>query len=229
MAPPIVATPGMMRGASVALGDRVYELLADDIVLGHVRPGEFLREADVAERLGISRTPVREGLRRLGEVGLVQIETNRGYRAAPLDLERLEETAVVYCELSGAAARLAAPSLDEGDLTWLAAAERELSEQALRGPTPQDHRFVLSVSDLFLERCGNAVLVDTTRRLRLHVERAINLHGPAVPRAQRAERLGGIAAAARARHPELLGETVRVFGTQTLLDVVEAARAAAEA
>ncbi|RHA37913.1 hypothetical protein D1825_15955 [Cellulomonas rhizosphaerae] len=89
-------------------------------------------------------------------------------------------------------------------------------------------RLALSVPDLFLSRCGNRVLVETARRLRLHVLRAVNLYGPQVALDLHAERLGGIAAAARSGDAELLGAVVRVFSNHALLDIAAAARTAAD-
>jgi len=214
--------------APTGLGERVYDLLTDEIVSGQIEAGTPLREVSLSERLGVSRTPVREALRRLAEAGLVVTELNRSYRAAPIDLDALSDTAVVYGELCGAAARLASPHLEASDIAWLTDVERTVAARSLDGAPELGERLALSVPDLFLARCGNRVLVETAGRLRVHVLRAVNLYGPQVPLDRRAERLGGIAAAARSGDAELLGAVVRVFSNHTLLDIAAAARAAAE-
>ncbi|GIG20576.1 GntR family transcriptional regulator [Cellulomonas chitinilytica] len=221
---PASEAPFVPRPSTTALSDGVHRRIEDEIVDGGLAPGTPLREADVAERLGVSRTPVREALRRLAEAGLVRIEANRSYRVAPFDLDHLTETAVVFGSLLGLAGRLALPHLSDFDIEWLATAERRAFGEAA-GPQPvAEPLFGIGALDLFVDRCDNAVLVSSMDRLRLHIRRAFRLFGPQVPRLLFAERFGAIVAATRAGDPELLESTLRVHGTQFLLDVIELAR-----
>lgn len=209
-----------------ALGDRVYQWVAEEIVQGRIAPGQMLRESELAEHMGVSRTPVREGLRHLAEVGLVRLDVHRGYRAAPLDLDLLSETAVVYGELCGTAARLAAPRLSTADLDWLESAERRARAEATGPDRLEVPTVAIGVADLFLGRCENSILVQTVARLQLHVRRAFNLCSSEVPRALVAERIAGVVGAARAGDPTLLGECVHLHCEQTLIDLLTAARSA---
>ena len=68
-------TPLDPRGA--VLGDEVYARLGEAILDGRLAPGERLRDHELAERLGVSRTPVREALQRLERIGLVEVSPNR--------------------------------------------------------------------------------------------------------------------------------------------------------
>src|SRR3954462_14309070 len=67
------------------LRDRAYVRLRDAIVGGTLAPGERLRDQELCEWLGLSRTPVREALGRLEQDGLVQTAPQRFTRVAPLD------------------------------------------------------------------------------------------------------------------------------------------------
>ena len=67
--------------------DDVYSRLRDWIITGTLEPGEKLRDADLAEQLGISRTPVREALRRLEDEGLIETKQNAWTRVAPVTPE----------------------------------------------------------------------------------------------------------------------------------------------
>jgi DNA-binding GntR family transcriptional regulator len=67
--------------------DDVYLQLRDWIITGMLEPGEKLRDADLAEQLGISRTPVREALRRLEDEGLIETKQNAWTRVAPVTHE----------------------------------------------------------------------------------------------------------------------------------------------
>ncbi|HEY0918754.1 GntR family transcriptional regulator, partial [Devosia sp.] len=73
----------------------MYELLRNDIVLGVLRPLEPIREAELSERLGVSRTPVREALLRLASLGLVDIYPQSGTRVAPIRLEKVRAAQLI--------------------------------------------------------------------------------------------------------------------------------------
>jgi DNA-binding GntR family transcriptional regulator len=84
-----------------------YEMILDAIDLGTYKPGDRLVESELAERLGVSRTPIREALQRL-ETQLLLIRDGRSLIVASLDHNQLSELYAVRAELEGMAARLAA-------------------------------------------------------------------------------------------------------------------------
>ena len=71
--------------------DEAYKKLRAWIVEGTLQPGEVLRDQGIAQSLGVSRTPVREALRRLEDEGFVETSLNRWTRVAPLDLRKAME------------------------------------------------------------------------------------------------------------------------------------------
>lgn len=85
--------PPTLRPRSTA--QNVYELLRSDIVLGVLRPLEAIREAELSERLGVSRTPVREALLRLANLGLVDIYPQSGTRVSPIRLEKVRAAQLI--------------------------------------------------------------------------------------------------------------------------------------
>jgi DNA-binding GntR family transcriptional regulator len=84
-----------------------HALILDAIEAGEFRPGDRLVESDLAERFGVSRTPVREALQRLETQGMLTRD-GRSLIVASLDHNQLAELYVVRAELEGLAARLAA-------------------------------------------------------------------------------------------------------------------------
>lgn len=96
-----------------------YELLIAEIESGRLPPGSRLLEVDLAQRLGISRTPVREAIKRLETQGLVSHEPNQGAVITKLDHARTVELYVVREVLEGLAARLAATSATQQELDIL--------------------------------------------------------------------------------------------------------------
>jgi DNA-binding GntR family transcriptional regulator len=89
-------------------GESAYRRLLEDIRAGALKPGARLTETELAERLAISRTPVREALRRLEADGLVTHEPRVGAMVRALDHAEVMELYEMRSVIEGAAARLAA-------------------------------------------------------------------------------------------------------------------------
>lgn len=77
-----------------SLSDLSHEAIRDRILSGHFKPGDWLRQEDLSQQLGVSHTPVREALDRLVADGLAERVPNRGVRVAPIDENDIAE---VYC------------------------------------------------------------------------------------------------------------------------------------
>ena len=98
-------SPGPFRPLQ---GQNAYERLFDEIRLGILRPGARLTETEIAERLAISRTPVREAIRRLEADGLVDHQPRTGAVVRSLDYPEIMELYEMRTVLEATAARLAA-------------------------------------------------------------------------------------------------------------------------
>ena len=99
--------------------DLAYERIRDLVLSGELAPGARLGQVELAERFGISRTPVREALRRLAGEGLVDPLSNRGFRVADLGLEAVLRRLEVRTILEPGIARLAAERRSERDVEQL--------------------------------------------------------------------------------------------------------------
>src|SRR5918999_6411832 len=116
-----------------SVADLAYERIRGLVLSGELAPGVRLGQVELAERFGISRTPVREALRRLAGEGLVEPLSNRGFRVADLGLDAVLRRLEVRTLLEPGIARLAAERRTEGDVRAL---EDCLSRQELaRGGT----------------------------------------------------------------------------------------------
>lgn len=111
--------------------DEIALALEDDIVSGRVEAGAVLRQEQLSERFGVSRTPIREALRRLAAQGLVSFTPNRGVRVRTLSRDELHEAFLVRAELEGLATELAVPRMTTELLAALDAAEQRFSELTL--------------------------------------------------------------------------------------------------
>jgi DNA-binding GntR family transcriptional regulator len=111
-------------------GHFAYRQLLDEIRSGTLLPGARLRETDLAARLGISRTPVREAIRQLEADGLVIHMPRQGATIRALDYAEVIELYEMRAVLEGTAARLAARSASDVELAELAALNAELAATA---------------------------------------------------------------------------------------------------
>jgi DNA-binding GntR family transcriptional regulator len=91
--------------------ERLAEAIVDSVLSGDFTPGLRLDEAMLAERYGVSRTPVREALRQLASTGLIDLKPRRGATVATVTSAQLEALFAAMAEIEAACARLAAMSM----------------------------------------------------------------------------------------------------------------------
>ena len=97
------------------LREIVYEELKRQIMVGEIAPGTRMMEVELAEEMGVSRTPVREAIRKLEKEGLVTIEPRRGAYASDISAKDMVDILEVRQDLEGMAAGIAAQKItDEG-------------------------------------------------------------------------------------------------------------------
>ncbi len=120
-------------------------LVLDRTVGGHYRPGERIVEFKLAKELGLSQSPVREGLRELAAVGIVTIHPRRGARVRMPSAKELADVSVVRAEVDALAARLAAERISDAGLDALEALVAEMLARLeagdFSGVTEADVRF----------------------------------------------------------------------------------------
>jgi DNA-binding GntR family transcriptional regulator len=107
-------------------------MIRDAIVDGTLAPGERLNDADLADWLGVSRTPVREALARLEQTGLVQTKPGRYTIVSPLDVRAVRGATSVTAAMHELAVREAMPGLSPAEFDVMRAANARFAE-ALRG------------------------------------------------------------------------------------------------
>ena len=123
----------------VSIVDRVYESVRSRILDGSLERGARLRQEALAAELGVSRTPLREALRRLASEGLVELEPNRGARIPDLSHADMVTAYEARLALEPGAARLAAANPDPVALERMRAAiarHRRADHAASRCSTP---------------------------------------------------------------------------------------------
>jgi DNA-binding GntR family transcriptional regulator len=137
-----VALPGPPLTRAL-LRDEVFTRLRDAIVDGTLPPGEQLRDLELADWLGVSRTPVREALLRLAEAGLVVARPGRSTVVSSLDLRAVRDARDVVAAMHEVAVRESAGSLTRDDLT----AMREANERFVKALEAGDVDAALAADD----------------------------------------------------------------------------------
>jgi len=95
--------------------ERIREELADEIARGRLGPGAALDEVTLAERFGVSRTPIREAIRQLEAFGFADARPRRGAVVATITDQRLDEMFLVMAEMEGLCSRIAAMAMTPED------------------------------------------------------------------------------------------------------------------
>ena len=110
----------------------IREKIADDIVHGRLPPGTSLDETAIAAAFGVSRTPIREAIRQLEAIGLVEAPAQRGAVVASLEGRRLDELFAVMAELEALCARWSAIAMTTAERRNLLSLQAE-SERLVSG------------------------------------------------------------------------------------------------
>lgn len=140
------------------LADQVYDHLLGMILSGELRPGSPLQETDLAGRLGVSRTPIREALARLSEFGVVVSRANRTAVVRPLGGEELVHFHQVREALEGMAAELAFGKLKAEDFDRLDALAEAARDPRRPGYLEAVNDFDQELHAIVAARSGNPVL-----------------------------------------------------------------------
>lgn len=169
-----LATKPAQHGQAVLpnLPDSLYDELWKRIVNLEFAPGSRLSDELLAKELGVSRTPMREALYRLSQVGLVRVSPRRGFFMPTVTRDDAIEVYDFRTALETFATRIATPLLTEVDLTSRIEGHQRDREHATSRSPVDIEEFVhsdLLLHDLLLQRAGNRrmrrILADLTGQL----------------------------------------------------------------
>jgi DNA-binding GntR family transcriptional regulator len=184
------------------LRDVVYTRLYNGIIDGTLEPGETLLDEKLTAWLGVSRTPVREALMKLADIGLVEMAPNRYTRVAPIDLRAIDEAVYTTGILHEHAARTAVPSMSAATIGRLDKAAKEIKKH-----TKSADRSALgaALNDFFLEferSLDNEVIVAVSEGLSPQLLRYVMVWQQPFDTDDIADRVAEITAAAKAHDGE---------------------------
>jgi DNA-binding GntR family transcriptional regulator len=153
-----------------------YRILRQNIVTLAIEPGSSLNDAEIAERLGISRTPVREAISQLkSESGIIEIYPQRGMKVALIDMEIVREVCLLRLITEKAMAERVIDMADEADIAWM---ENNVKLQAFCAKEKQADRFMELDNELHekmfrIARCD--LIYTITKSSMIHFDRVREL------------------------------------------------------
>lgn len=145
--------------------DSIYTAIRNDITHFVFRPGERLVETTLSERYGVSRTPIREALRRLEQEGLIILSDNGGRLVRHIDIDEYEDLYAMRIELECLAARQACERATPGEV----AALRDEWKQGFEGDVPLDGSYAVANERFhsgIAELSRNRPLIEQLERIR---------------------------------------------------------------
>lgn len=153
------------------LREKILETIREAILRGTFKPGEKVPEPELAERFGISRTPIREAFRQLESEGYLTVVPRKGAVVTALSERDVEEFYSIKSILEGYAARIAADRLSEKDIERLTTINNRLQQLAKDGDVKTFFRVHNEFHELFIRAAGNDKLAELIGQLVLKFNR----------------------------------------------------------
>lgn len=174
-ASPLPSTVAALNPPS--LPELAYEHLRGSILDGSLEAGAPLRQEEIAARLGISRLPIREALRRLESEGLAMLRPRRGYVVASLNRDEIDDVLDLQATLEARAGHAATLRRSDAVARELEACLAQLDKVTLRSPVEVDAFAELNLKfhDTLFESSGRPFLCRTLRTLRSNAERYVRM------------------------------------------------------
>lgn len=147
------------------LRDVVFNTLRQAILTGELKPGERLLEIHLANKLGVSRTPIREAIRKLELEGLVTMIPRRGAEVAQITWKSLQDVLEVRRSLDALCAELASERMSENELAALEVACREFEEAIYTKDVRKIASADVELHDIIIKATGNARLIQLVNNL----------------------------------------------------------------
>jgi len=153
------------------LREKILETIREAILKGQLKPGEKVAEPELAERFGISRTPIREAFRQLESEGYLTVIPRKGAVVTSLSERAVEEFYAIKSILEGYAARMAAENLAEKDIEKLEAINARLAQLAAEGDVKTFFKVHNEFHELFIKAAENEKLQELINQMMLKFNR----------------------------------------------------------
>ncbi len=152
------------------LYEGTFQKLRSLLVEGVIAPGSKLNERELAESLNVSRTPIREAIKRLAADGLVELIANRGAIAVQLSHADVVHTFDVIAQLEGYSGELAAKNISAATLSELEALQYEMMASYARRDLSNYYKLNLRIHHLINQAANNPVLTQLFSQVNARIE-----------------------------------------------------------
>lgn len=147
------------------LRDEVFQTLRQAILTGELKPGERLMEIHLADKLGVSRTPVREAIRRLELEGLVTMTPRRGAQVAQITEKSMSDVLEVRRALDALCVELACDRIDAAGLASLSKACDVFEDSVREGDSKKIAQADVALHDIIVHAADNQRLIQLVNNL----------------------------------------------------------------
>jgi len=155
-----------------SLHDELTDRLRTMIVEGVLTSGEKVPEKALCEKLGVSRTPMREALKVLAAESLLTLEPNRGARVRAITIEDLEEVFPLMGAFEALAGELACKNITKAQLTEIKKAHKQMIKHFHDVDLPEYFRYNQRIHEVIMEAAANPTLTSMYQSLAVRVRRA---------------------------------------------------------
>ncbi len=140
------------------LREIVYEELKMQILTGKITPGTRMMEVELAESMGVSRTPIREAIKKLEQEGLVTIEPRKGAYASQISVKDMVDILEVRQDMEGLAAHMAAYRMTPKQMKELESISIAYNRAVEDGNMADMIKYDTDFHNLIVESCNNTIL-----------------------------------------------------------------------
>ena len=152
--------------AYLPLRDVVFQTLRTAILKGDLKPGERLMELQLASKLGVSRTPIREAIRMLEQEGLARTSPRKGAEVAGMTEKDMEDVLQIRCVLEELAARLSCQNITDEEMRKLKIAMVAFEEKTREGNVVELAKADVTFHDIIYRAADNPKLLVLLNNLR---------------------------------------------------------------
>ena len=164
------AAPSAVNGGASTLAEALADRLREMIIEGDLQPGTRLNERALCDRLGASRTPLREAFRLLAAEHLVELQPNRGAQVVSLSDDDIRESFEVLGALEALAGELACRHISVDDVAEVKALTFEMLACHARRDLPAYYRINRLIHQRITRAAGNALLTQVYSNLNQRIE-----------------------------------------------------------
>jgi DNA-binding GntR family transcriptional regulator len=167
----MVRLPKLKLDTYQPLRDVIFQTLRKAIISGEIKPGERLMEVAIAEQMGVSRTPVREAIRRLEADGLVTMSPRKGTHVSKLSVKDIIDTLEVRGVLDKLATSLATKRMQPSQLKTLENVHKQYVSNVEKGNIEGAVKKDVDFHDIIYSASGNPRLITVAGALREQIYR----------------------------------------------------------